>query len=58
MICKYCNQEKGDDFPSGGIVNGKKYYRKRCTSCYSDLKKQRRYKLKQQYDEIKSQAKC
>jgi hypothetical protein len=57
MICKYCNQEKGDDFP-WEIKNGKKYYRKRCTSCYSDSKKQRRHKLKQQYDEIKSQAKC
>ena len=58
MICKYCNQEKGDDFPSAGIINGKKYYRKRCTSCYSDLKKQRRHKLKRKYNEIKSKAKC
>ena len=58
MICKYCNQEKGDDFPSAGIKKGKKYYRKRCVSCYSDLAKKRRYKTKKQYDEIKSKAKC
>ena len=58
MICKYCNQEKGDDFPTAGIVNGKKYLRKQCTSCYSDSKKQRRHKNKQKYDEIKSKAKC
>ena len=58
MICKYCNQEKGDDFPSAGIVKGKQYYRLRCKSCYSDLKKERRHKNKQKYDEIKSKAKC
>lgn len=58
MICKYCNKEMGNRFPTAGIKNGKKYTRKKCNVCYGQDKKRHRHRLRKKLDKIKSNYVC
>ena len=57
--CRICNTTKSiDTFSKAGVVNGKQYWRHLCISCYSQSKKPRRNKLKEQLKEYKKTCKC
>ena len=58
MICKYCNQEKGDKFRVCKVINGKSYRRKKCNDCWFEQYKGNRKKIRAQIDEYKSKQKC
>jgi len=58
VICKYCNQERGDAFRRHKTANGKDYYRKKCNDCYYGTCRKRNKKLRKELNKIKSTKEC
>ncbi len=57
--CKYCGRTRSiDEFEIANIINDKEYRRWKCSKCYHETKSERRRKIKQWLDDLKSKLKC
>lgn len=58
-ICKYCGEEHSIKlFPIANIIKGKTYRRWRCPKCYQNMKKARKHKIRDWYQDLKKTFKC
>jgi hypothetical protein len=59
ITCKYCGESKSaDKFEVANIINGKKYRRRKCNSCYVTRKSERRREITDKIRQYKQNLKC
>lgn len=57
--CISCGKEyPSESFPSAGTVKGKEYRRRKCQSCYIEVKHKRRLKIRDWLQEYKKKQSC
>jgi hypothetical protein len=57
--CKVCGLVQSvEEFPLAGVVKGKRYYRHKCTKCYSKIKLKYKHSQRDRLTEHKKSLKC